>query len=251
MHSVPDAIVLCGGAGTRLRSITGETPKVMASVAGRPFLELLLHQLSRHGAGHLIMAVGFGKEVIRSHFGDEAFGVRLTYSEEHEPLGTGGALRKAAERMESDIAIALNGDSYTDVDLNQFVEAHRGFGADVSMAVVRTEGRVDAGSVYAEEDGKLVGFAEKRDNHAAPYINAGIYLFSKSLLLAIPPGGPVSLESELLPRWLEDGRAMRVFVTEGPCVDIGTPARFREAQRVLENAERGVAELSRRARISM
>jgi NDP-sugar pyrophosphorylase family protein len=213
----------------------------MATVAGRPFLELLLHQLHRHGFSRVLMAVGYQKDVIRSHFGPETLGLRLIYSEESSPLGTGGALRNAADLLETDIVLVMNGDSYTDVDLGRFVAEHRATKADVSLAVVPADGRVDCGFVFAKESGKLTGFAEKKEDAGARYINAGVYLLSKSLLLEIPRGLPVSLERELLPRWLEAGRSIRTFVTGGACVDIGTPERFREAQQVLAHAEQNAA----------
>ena len=242
MHSLPDVIVLCGGAGLRLRSVTGDAPKVMARIAGRPFLELLLHQIHRHQFSRVIMAVGYQKAVIRSHFGDEAFGLRLVYSEETAPLGTGGALRTAAELLESDIALVMNGDSYTDLDLRRFVAEHRAAQADVSVAVVPADGRVDCGSVFTDKCGKLAGFAEKQDGACATYINAGIYVLSKSLLFEIPVGPQISMERELLPRWLEARRSMHAFFAEASCVDIGTPERFGEAQQALANVERNAAE---------
>lgn len=237
MPILPDVIVLCGGAGLRLRSITGDAPKVMAEIAGRPFMELLLRQIRRHGFSRIIMAVGYQKEAIRSHFGYETFGLRLTYSEETKPLGTGGALRNAAELLESDTALVMNGDSYTDLDLRQFVLDHRAAKPDVFLAVVSADGRVDCGSVFADESGKLTGFTEKGDGVGAPYLNAGIYVFSKPLLLEIPFGTEISLERELLPRWLAAGRPMRSFLAGGGCVDIGTPERFWEAQQALVSAE--------------
>src|SRR6185312_11301036 len=115
MLNAPDVIILCGGAGTRLRSVT-EGPKAMASVAGRPFLELLLRQLRRWGFERVVLAVGYQHEAIRSHFGAKAVGLDLLYSSELIPLGTGGALRNAAELVASDPAIVLNGDSSTDAD---------------------------------------------------------------------------------------------------------------------------------------
>src|SRR5215471_14932402 len=109
MPSMPDAILLCGGAGVRLRSITGEAPKPMASIGGRPFLELLLKQLRRNDFARAILAVGYKKDAIRSYFGDRAFGLRLEYAAESFPLGTGGALRGAADLVASDAALIMNG----------------------------------------------------------------------------------------------------------------------------------------------
>ena len=238
MPSLPDAVVLCGGAGLRLRSVTGDAPKSMASIAGRPFLELLLRQLHRHGFQRVIMAVGYQKDSIRSHFGAEACGLKVIYSEESSPLGTGGALRNAVDELESESVLVINGDSYTDVDLRQFVEQHRISGAEASLVVVPADDRRDCGYVFADARGKLTGFNEKESDRGAPYINAGIYLLSKTLLLEIPSGRQVSLERQLFPQWLEAGHSIRVFFSQGGCTDIGTPERFREAQDVLASAEK-------------
>ena len=242
MRNLPDVVVLCGGAGTRLRSVTGETPKSLANVAGRPFLELLLHQLQRHGFSRVVMAVGYQREMIRAHFGTEAMGLRVVYSEEASPLGTGGAVRNALQLLDSDVVLVMNGDSYTDLDLGRFLTEHLARNADVSVAVVPADGRTDCGSVFADVSGKLTRFAEKAEGSGAPFLNAGIYLLPKSLLQHIPTGLQVSLERELLPGWLKQGRSIRVFVGHGACVDIGTPERFQAAQQALARAEENVAQ---------
>ena len=237
MPSAPDAILLCGGAGLRLRSVIGKAPKGMAEVAGRPFLELLLRQLRRHGFERAILAVGYQKDAINSRFGEQAFGLHLAYSAELTPLGTGGALRNAADLVGSETALVMNGDSYTDADLYEFVVGHRESKADVSMVVVPTDGRGDCGSVLLDGNGKLASFEEKQGPFRGPYVNAGIYMVSRYMLCEIPPGLEVSLEKELLPRWLRQGKSIKGFVCFGPCVDIGTPERYRNAQDILANVE--------------
>lgn len=235
MPSMPDAIILCGGAGTRLKSITGDAPKSMAAVAGRPFLELLLAQLQRNGFERVILAVGYQKEAIRAHFGGQAYGMNLVYSEEFSPLGTGGAARQAAGLLHSDAAMILNGDSYTDTSLSRFVEDYRESQADASLVVVPADGRTDCGLVAVDEDHRVNGFEEKRAACRMPYVNAGIYLISRSLLCGIPEGLPVSLEREVLPRWVAEGQSIRAFLYNGSCVDIGTPERYQNAQNQLES----------------
>jgi NDP-sugar pyrophosphorylase family protein len=237
MTSTPDAILLCGGAGLRLRSVIGNVPKGMADVAGRPFLELLLRQLRRHGFERAILAVGYQKDMIQSHFGDRAFGLYLTYSAESWPLGTGGALRNAADLVESESVLIMNGDSYTDVDLGKFVASHRGANADASLVVVPADGRGDCGSVLLDGDGKLASFDEKQGPFNAPYVNAGIYMVSRQMLYEIPARVGVSLEQELLPRWLRHGKYVKGFICAGRCIDIGTPERYRSARDILEKAE--------------
>ena len=134
MPNVPDAIVLCGGAGTRLRCVTGEAPKSLATIGDRPFLELLLRQLRRHGFQRAILAVGYQRDLIRSHFGDRACGVTLEYSVESTPLGTGGALRNAIDLVSSESVLIMNGDSYTDADLSAFANDFHAAKADMSVA---------------------------------------------------------------------------------------------------------------------
>jgi len=237
MHNLPDAIILCGGAGLRLRSVTGIAPKSMSMIDGRPFLELLLRQLGRHRFQRVILAVGYQKDVIRSHFGERAFDLSLEYSEEASPLGTGGALRKAADLIKSDSALTMNGDSYTDADLRGFVADYSEARADASMLVVHADQRSDCGSVSVGENGSVIRFREKGNLSGSHYINAGIYMMTRSILCEIPAGFKISLEEELFPQWLAGGKYVRAFVHRGTCVDIGTPERYLSAQTLLANAE--------------
>src|SRR6202050_1403605 len=145
MPEIPDVVILAGGFGLRLRGTIGDVPKPMAPIAGRPFLELLLRQLKRHGFSRVILSVGYKQEVIREHFGEEAFGLELVYSIETSPLGTGGALREAVAHIRTETALIMNGDSYTDVDLSRLGREAAANGVDVTGVVI-PESRTDAGS---------------------------------------------------------------------------------------------------------
>lgn len=237
MFRLPDVVILCGGAGLRLKSITGDSPKPMARIAGRPFLELLLRQLERYGFSRVILSVGYKHQVIREHFGENAFGLELVYSVEASPLGTGGALSQAADDIRTDAALIMNGDSYAAVDLSRLVLAHRNSDADVTV-VVMAETRSDAGSVLVDENGKVAAFAEKSNVLNTRYQSAGIYMFNKTLCAAIPRTGKVSLEEQLFPQWLANGRRIDAFIFSGGCVDIGTPERYQKAQNLLANVEK-------------
>jgi NDP-sugar pyrophosphorylase family protein len=215
----------------------------MSSIDGRPFLELLLRQLRRYGFQHVILAVGYQREVIYSYFGETAFGLKLTYSAESSPLGTGGALRNAVGAVKSDSVLIMNGDSYTDADLSKFVAEHNEAKADASVVVVPADGRGDCGSVSVRGSGELDSFDEKAGFSGARYINAGIYLIARRMLREITPAIQVSLEKELLPRWLENGAHIRAFVHPGVCIDIGTPERYQSAQELLANVEAGKSQV--------
>jgi mannose-1-phosphate guanylyltransferase len=234
---VTDAIILCGGAGLRLRPVTGNGPKSMAQVAGSPFLEMPLRQLRRHGFQRVILAVGYAASAIQSHFGQSFSGMDIEYSEETSPLGTGGALSNAAPLVKSKNCLVMNGDSYTDVDLGRFAADHRESEADVSVVVVPVDDRGDVGSVVFDADRNVVQFAEKERSLFAQHLNAGIYILSRELLQGIQPGLTISLERELFPQWIREGRRVKGFVHSGKCVDIGTPERFRTAQEALAGRE--------------
>jgi NDP-sugar pyrophosphorylase family protein len=239
MPNAPDAIVLCGGAGRRLKSVTGAAPKSLASIGKRPFLDILLSQLQRQGFDKVILAVGYREDLIRSQFGDRPHGLRIRYSIESTPLGTGGALRNALDLMDSHTALIMNGDSYTDADLRSFFIDHQNSNADVSVLVVPADGRLDCGLVSVDSDGTVLGFKEKQSNLGKRYVNAGIYMASKLILSGIPAGLQVSLEEELFPQWLKEGKQLRALHHPGPCTDIGTPDRFKSAQVTLAHAEVG------------
>jgi NDP-sugar pyrophosphorylase family protein len=238
MPEIPDVIILSGGFGLRLRGVIGETPKPMAPIAGRPFMELLLKQLKRHGFSRVILSVGYKQEVIREYFGEEVFGLELLYSIETSPLGTGGALRKAASYIRTETALVMNGDSYTDADLSRLVREHAGNNADVTVVVI-PETRSDAGSVVLDRNAKVKTFAEKRLVPESRYLSAGIYMLNRGLVGTIPTAAKISLEEQLFPEWLADGKSIDAFISEGPCTDIGTPERYQKAQDVLEKMESG------------
>jgi NDP-sugar pyrophosphorylase family protein len=237
MPSETDAIVLCGGAGTRLRSVTGDAPKSLATIGDRPFLDILINQLRRHGFEHVILAVGYQRDLIRSHFDSRRHDVSLEYSIESTPLGTGGALRNAAEFVRSEALLIMNGDSYTDADLSAFVAGHRESQADLSVVVVPADGRADCGLVSADPTGKVLGFKEKQSATGRQYVNAGIYMVDKKILYEMPANQRVSLEEELFPRLLAERKNVRTFHYSGRCIDIGTPERYLLAQEILANVE--------------
>lgn len=226
-------IILCGGAGLRLRAITGDGPKSLARVGGRPFLEMLLRQLHRAGFDRAILAVGYGADAVRSHFGCSFDGMTIQYSQEASPLGTGGALSNALCHAKTGPCLVLNGDSYTDVDLRMFVTSYLQSDADVSVLVVPADERSDVGSVLLDDANNIVHFAEKAGPATGGHVNAGIYMLSADILQGIPRGIPISLEQELFPFWIREGRRIRSFIHRGNCIDIGTPDRYRTAQESL------------------
>jgi NDP-sugar pyrophosphorylase family protein len=219
------ATILAGGLGTRLRSVVADRPKVLAEVAGRPFLAHLLDQLYTAGAGDVVLLTGHGADQVREAFGTDYRGMTLRYSVEPAPLGTGGAVRHAAELFTGDAVLLMNGDSFCSIDLGGLVATARTAGqVGVALAWVEDVGRY--GAVEVGPAGKVAGFTEKGGTDPG-WINAGIYLIPRAQLGDIPAGRAVSLEREVLPRWVETPGIRGVPGKR--FIDIGTPESFAAA----------------------
>src|SRR5215472_9955719 len=152
------AFVLCGGQGTRLRPVLADRPKSMALISGTPFLQLLLDRLRFQGVDDVILGTGYMAEKIESYFGaGSKLAMRIRYSREHEPLGTGGAL-KLAEPLVSDPVLVLNGDSYVEWSLNQMLELFRAKDADIVIVLQAVADITRYGSVALDRDGRVIRF---------------------------------------------------------------------------------------------
>jgi hypothetical protein len=156
------AVILAGGLGTRLRPSVPDLPKAMAEIDGRPFLEYLLEQVRRAGFREAVLCVGYRQDAIREYFrGGEGHNIRLIYSAENEPMGTGGALKLAEPLLTGERWLVMNGDSFLDVPLEAMVRAHDGTGAIVTLAVVRVAEASRFGAVELGPEGEVTAFTEK------------------------------------------------------------------------------------------
>lgn len=221
------AIVLAGGLGTRLRSVVADLPKPMAPVAGRPFLAWILDRLVQAGFQRVVLAVGYRHAAIEQHFGTAYRGIALHYSVEDQPLGTGGALRLAADHVSRWPVFVLNGDTFLELDYRAMLGAHLQGHEQMSMAVCQV---ADAGRYGALDlqDSHIRGFHEK-GRPGPGLINAGTYLLSQGVLDQIPRGEPFSFEQQLL---VPQVGAIRpaAFTAGGLFIDIGVPEDYARAQ---------------------
>ena len=220
-----EAIILAGGLGTRLRSVVSEVPKCMAPVAGKPFLEYVLEWLSRYDIDHVVLSVGYLKEVIFQYVESRSWPFEISYAIEEEPLGTGGGIRLALSRCRGDHVYVLNGDTFFNVDLDALP-----FAAPVTLALKPMRDFDRYGAV--DWDGELVtGFREK-EACAEGLINGGVYAIDRSQLdLALYPKR-FSFEQELLVP-LSRLKLVSGRVQEGYFIDIGIPEDYARAQREL------------------
>ncbi len=224
-----DAVVFAGGLGTRLRAAVADRPKVLADVRGRPFLSYLLDQLAAAGIERAILCTGYMAEQVEAAFGAAHGALRLVYSREATPMGTGGALRLALDRVRTDPVLVLNGDSYCGVDLRALLAAHRASRARATMLLTEVEDVARYGVVRTTADGRVESFVEKGGARGPGWINAGVYVLPRAEIAALPADRPVSLERELLPRLVDAGLAGHR--APGPFLDIGTPESYAAAER--------------------
>lgn len=228
-----EAILLVGGKGTRLRPLTVHTPKPMVPAAGVPFLT---HQLARAraaGVDHIVLATSYLAEVFEPYFGDgSALGLHIEYVTETEPLGTGGAIRNVASRLRSgpdDPVLIFNGDILTGLDIGALVTTHEQSGADVSLHLTKVDDPRAYGLVPTDATGRVQAFLEKPqtpEEIVTDQINAGAYVFRRSVIDTIPAGRPVSVERETFPDLLASGAHLQGMVDSTYWLDLGTPQAF-------------------------
>ena len=220
-------VILAGGFGTRLRSAVSDRPKVLADVAGRPFLEWWLRALDKRGARRIVICTGYMADAVEKTFGHHYGDAELIYSVEETPLGTGGAVRNALREVHSETVMVLNGDSYCEPCLGSFVESHVNRAAAASLVIAKVDETERYGRVTLRGDRRIEEFKEKSGTSGPGWINAGIYCIQRSLLEIMPEGIAISMERDLLPDWIA-GRVYG-FATASPFIDIGTPESYASA----------------------
>ena len=229
------AVILVGGLGTRLRPLTDRTRKDMLPLVDRPQLAYTFDHLRRFGVTRAIVACGYLPTQIQEHFGDRYGDLGLEYRIEEEPLGTGGAIRFAAEGIEEPF-FALNGDSLRETDLDALVAFHRERGGRATILLTPVEDPSRYGLVRVHPEGRVLTFLEKPrpEEIDTNLINAGLYVLEPDVLDLIPPGRPVSIEREVFPQLVEEDAVYGVALP-GYWLDIGTPDAYLQAHRdVLE-----------------
>lgn len=228
--STDEAIVLAGGLGTRLREVVADVPKPLAPVAGRPFLAWVLDALGDQGMRHLILATGYLSEMIEEAVGSDWKGMRISYSVETEPMGTGGAVALARSKLLGDAAHLLNGDTYLEYSALALEGLTRISDADIGIALAEVPDVARYGAVSLNDKSQITAFAEK-GGEGGGYINAGCYFLSAAALAQLTSGRRFSFETEVLLPRAQAGRVVGLTRTAG-FIDIGVPDDYRRAQQV-------------------
>ena len=223
-----NSMILVGGRGTRLRTTVSDRPKVLAPVNDRPFLTYILDQLVSAGFQEVILCTGYMGDMVKETFGYSYGNLTITYSQEKEPLGTGGALRLALPMIKTEYILAMNGDSFVDASLAEYLNWHVSMKAKASLLMVKVNDTRRYGQVEVNRDGGIVGFEEKGVTTGPGWINAGVYTFARSLLELIPEGRYSSLEREFLPALI--GTDLIGYPCDAKFIDIGTPESYSMAE---------------------
>ena len=224
------AVVLVGGEGTRLRPLTETIPKPLVPLMDRASLDHVLDHLARHGVHEVVLSSSYLEQpfhaFIQGRHGDPA----ITWITETEPLGTGGAIVNALDDLGGDETfLALNGDILTDLDLTAMVAWHRERGATATIALTHVEDARPFGLVPTEPDGRVTQFREKPSELVPADINAGTYVLEVAALRGWPRGENVSIERDVFPRLIADGRRLYGFVSDAYWLDLGTPEQYLRA----------------------
>lgn len=225
--------IIAGGLGTRIRSVLGDTPKVLAPVGGRPFLEILLDQLQQFGARRIVLCLGHLASSVIDHVEKHPrAGLEIVPVIEPQPLGTAGALRLARQQLISDPVMVMNGDTFVNTDFGPFLDAFRRADQGIAMLCSRVEDRSRYASIDVDDAGRILKFVEKNKAlKGGGIVNAGVYLFSSTMLDRLGKSSGPSLELDFFAD-LPAG-SISSYIPAGSFIDIGTPESLSEAAKEL------------------
>lgn len=228
-----EAIILAGGFGTRLSHVVSDVPKPMAPVYGKPFLTYLIDRLIDAGIRRVILATGYKHECIESYFGTAYRGIEIVYSQETTPLFTGGAILQAAQKIQSEDFVVLNGDTLFDIDLQKLYDFHVQNHANLTIALRQVADTSRYGSVTCTND-NIVAFKEKAESIGAGDINGGIYAINREWLMNQNLPTKFSFEKELMPPLAGDPSFYGLRFNNY-FIDIGVPEDYYRAQEEFKN----------------
>lgn len=237
--TIQSAVILAGGLGTRLRSAVPDLPKPMAPIEGRPFLEYQLDYWIAQGIDHFVLAVGYRHEAISGHFGQQYRGARLDYVVEETPLGTGGGLLLALQRLPADQRfLLLNGDTYFAVQLRALEQFALQQDSDWCFSLFRTGQTSRYLGMGVAADGRITELKSSQDGDEC-LANGGVYCIHPRALasLGVQAGDSTSLENDLFPRAFAAGQRMVGLEFDGSFIDIGIPDDYHRAATVLNAKE--------------
>ena len=223
------AVIMAGGEGKRLKSVTGDLPKPMVPLLGRPMMEHILLLLKKHGITEICAAVKYRHEDISSFFGDgRRLGVHLQYRVEERALGTAGGVKNCADFYGEEDVLVISGDAACDFDLSSLIRAHKEGRSAVTMALYKHPEPLRYGLTVTDSEGRVRAFIEKPDwpRVVTDLVNTGIYILSPGAMALVPEGRPYDFAKDLFPELLRRGERLTGLAMEGYWCDVGTPLSY-------------------------
>ncbi|MFH1630941.1 MAG: nucleotidyltransferase family protein [Candidatus Aenigmatarchaeota archaeon] len=232
------AIILCGGLGTRMRNVTrGMQQKIMLEIDGNPIVEYLIELFKSYDVKDIILSVCYHRDDVKRYFGDGSrFGVRISYTEEDEnnPLGTGGALALSREKINGTFVL-VNGDNLTDLNIREMYELHETRDALTSIALVDVDDPREYGSVRIDDSDRIVEFLEKTVMKVSPWVNSGFYIMEPGVFDFLLEGRH-SLEKDVFPEIVSTGNVYG-YKYSGKWIDVGNKERYEKAKQLFGRPE--------------
>ena len=225
-----EALILAGGYGKRLRKLISSVPKVMAPIGDKPFLEIVLNNLSNKGIKHFILSVGYKHEIIKEYFGNGFNNIPISYVIERKPLGTGGAVKNCLNKISGEKFFVLNGDTYTNIKikkLKKFIDDNK----IRSLLVGKEINDINRYGALEIKNGLVSNIYEKKLNGKG-IISVGFYLLEKEIFKKYSTEETFSLENDFLPLLIQKEK-VSFFQTDGDFIDIGIPKDYIYANKIL------------------
>lgn len=227
-----DAVILCGGLGTRLNPVVSDRAKPMSEINGKPFLDIIVNHLVSYGIKRIVFCLGHKADTIKRYYQENTEPpLEIVFSYEQDLLGTAGAIKNAQNYIKTSPFLVLNGDSFCKVNLNDFYSFYQNNHAEDAMVLSKKDNVCDYGSVFVNKDNTIRGFKEKSFQENKGLVNAGVYLLSKKFFSLLKTLEVSSLEKDIFPKLV--GKDFYGFITQENFIDIGTPQRYEQAKKEL------------------
>lgn len=221
-----EAVILAGGLGTRLKSVVCDLPKSMAPISGKPFMWYMLEYLNCQRVNRVILATGFKHDCIERYFGNRYKDMAIVYSREDEPLGTGGALKKAFAYLSEDYVVVLNGDTFFDIDLKRAIDIHFLENTDLTLCLKPMKNFSRYGIVITSGN-RVIGFEEKKYRKYGN-INGGVYIVKTNIFKKIELPIKFSFEIDFIEKYVSK-QYFNAYFCDGYFIDIGIPSDYQKA----------------------
>ena len=217
------AIILAGGRGKRLRPITDYVPKPLIPIKNIPIIEWQIKYLKKYGVSEIIICSGYKSEMIENYLNNKKLGIKITYSIENRPLGTGGAIKQASKKIKDNSFLVINGDIITNIDLKKLLKKENSIAAiqlKTKFGILQTDGN------------KIIKFDEKKEIKDT-WMNAGIYHLGKEILKDLPKIGDI--EKRLFPDYAKKGKLNTVKFTNSEWYSVDS---FKDMEECSVNIEK-------------